>query len=1452
MAATATEDLWAILNAYFQDHPYAFVKHHLDSYREFLRKDIPVTIRSFNPMTMVKYKDNAQKDILLKVDIYVGGKGDELKLYVDRPVLYDASADAYLLTPNEARLRNLTYQTHLYADVLIEYTDAKGTVTPVSFDKVLIATLPIMTHSDVCVLHKQAGPVLKELGECIYDQGGYFIIDGKEKAVVSQERNVNNRLYIRNLKHDDFSISASIKCAAESGDSALMPKGVSFFVIKHTLPRATLEPFADDTPSTGIQNDPDIREEYRPYRGAILVSVPNIRGTMPLCQLFRALGVESDEEILEHIFGPLEDVPQAMLDAIRPSIYHGQMKGDFTQKEVLQRLAPLTFFKGEMNVMHVLVNDVFPNMNPVSQEPDIHLFRSKAKYLGQLVREILMVRLNLRQPSDKDSYQYKRIDISGSLLAQLFQKAYMIFRKNVRDAADRSYYYVTKNRGDQTKLITKDDLHRVFNSMLITERIHKSFKGMWGGPSTSGDPEEAVVQDLARISYTGFLSHLRRVNIPFDRSIKLTGPHRLHANQFGRLCPFDTPDGASVGLLKALALLSHVTFGTSAEVMHACFQELGVAEIIGIPAPTVASPKLTRVFLNGRLYGIHENPLKLVRALRLYRRNGLFNLFTSIAWDIRNSEVRVLTDSGRPCRPLMIVENAALVAHTLDYLPSSAPAKLSWYPLIYGKQFEKNHKDFLKDNDRQDLYYNSFFISPLQNGANLDNVLEDLEKTQAAIEFIDADEEDTLLVATEPKDVGEYHTHCEIHASTIFSVVTTNIPFANHNQAPRNIFHCSQSKQAVGVYATNFNKRFDTMAYIQHYPQRPLVTTRGAQYNRSDRMPNGFNAIVAIATYTGYNQEDGVIINKTSVDRGLFHITAYKTMYAREEGDASEGDTEFRFANPVKLEKAGKKFASKIPYDKYDYSLLNDDGIIEENAMVPSGHAAAVIGMVKCSRKQVQVRKGILVETKIEEEFEDVTLKSDVHHYGKVDRVYMDKWDMTAGKRLCKVRFRKVRRPELGDKCCSRHGQKGVMGMIVPAEDMPFSKDGIVPDIIINPHAFPSRMTIGHLVECIFAKLCCMEGMLGDGTVFLPFDMDRVATALEGHGFERFGNEILYNGKTGEQIATEILIAPTFYMRLKHMVADKMHSRSTGPHDQLTRQPTSGRSNAGGLRIGEMERDVLLSYGFSQFAKESMMERSDKHCYHVCRQCGTMAVANRRKNYTYCTDCGGNNVAMVETPYAFKLLVQELEPMGIQVRMSTMPADHDDPMQDVENNYDDGDSNADATDLNRLDSIPEEMEDFDMVGGMPFDGTERNGGLPFTDPNHPSEHGDDTDTEEREDEEDDKEEGDEGEEGEKEHEKDEGEEGEEEEEGEEGEEGKEGEEGEHGVEGEEGDDFESDDGEYEGEYEERVDPGASVASSIDEPPLHEPVSHASLPSMSPQMPPADDEQSGGNIKIIHI
>ena len=394
------------------------------------------------------------------------------------------------------------------------------------------------------------------------------------------------------------------------------------------------------------------------------------------------------------------------------------------------------------------------------------------------------------------------------------------------------------------------------------------------------------------------------------------------------------------------------------------------------------------------------------------------------------------------------------------------------------------------------------------------------------------------------------------------------------------------------------------------------------------------------------------------MDRGLFHVTAYKSYSAQE---SSINNYEYiMFANPLKLKKDKKVDIQNLQKDEV-YQLLDDQGIIIPESFVAKGSKMAVIGMVHVKEELKEIRKGVKVETKLIKTYTDVSLRTGVHHYGIIDKVYLDhSGPATDYNRVCKVRFRKIRRPEFGDKMCSRHGQKGVIGMILPEEDMPFSKEGIVPDIIINPHAIPSRMTIGHLIECLFAKLCTMDGAIGDGSVFIPTDIDTVGQTLEKYGFEKHGNEVLYNGKTGKQLETDIFIGPTYYLRLKHMVTDKMHSRRNGPRDQLTRQPPSGRSNEGGLRIGEMERDVLLSYGFSQFAKESMMERSDKFTWSVCKQCGRLAVYNFKNQTAKCLGCQSESVALVQTPYAFKLLVQELETMGVTPRFITDEIEYSD------------------------------------------------------------------------------------------------------------------------------------------------------------------------------------------------
>lgn len=1202
-------DEWKVISMYFQDHMYPFTKHHLDSFREFLRRHIPKTIKTYNPITMIKYDDHQQ--VQLQVDVYVGGK-DASKIYIDRPVMYDSDGKQILLTPHEARLRNLTYQTNLLADVDVVFTKEDGTTIERTFPKTLLGAIPIMTHSDPCVLYNQGSDVLREFNECVYDQGGYFIIDGKEKVIVSQERITTNRLFITKLEDDpDFSFKASIRCTGEEGETALIPRTVELYLVK--------------TPDTVFEDD--VKHELRDLKGAILVSLPSVNGKIPLATFFRSLGVESDRSIMEHILGDLDDtkIPPQFFDFLRPTIANGNNVYD--QEDALTYLKSRVFYESTDHVKSILVSEVFPNVKGD--------FSMKARFLGYLVKQFMRVALGVDQPSDRDGYVFKRVDISGFLLAELFQETYNKLRKTCRDMLDREYYYGPwRNTGSIQDIIRADNLHRLFQPMIMTETFVRSLKGMWGPKDQ--DPDQGRVQDLARISYIGFLSHLRRVNLPLDRSIKVTSPHRLHSQQWGVMCPFESPDGSSIGYLKNMAMLTHITFGTDPKNLEECMEDLGVIPLDAVDVKVGNAKDTVRVFINGNWFGVTTQPIKVTSMLRLLRRNGLINPFTSVSWDIVSGDIRIQCEAGRPCRPLFIVDNG----HVDVNLENK-----SWFDLVFGSLLPKE-----KLNEKQ--YYSNEYISPYTIpeflGKTDEAIMKALTKTQGCIEFLDIEEENTMYVAMWSKDITSFHTHIEIHPSTVFSIVTNNIPLANHNFAPRNVFYGSQSRQAIGVYATNFTKRFDTMGYIQHYPQKPLVTTRNAHFTGNDRMPNGVNVIVAVATYTGFNQEDGLIINKSAIDRGLFHITAYKSMNVSEK---KVSDNEyFMFGNPIKLRDSGKQVHG---IKHADYTLLDEDGFIRQESYIPRGKEAAVLGVIQVRKDIRQQRKGVLMEQVVETSYRDVSPVTDVHHYGRIDKVFVSNKGLGNTERICKVRFRKVRRPELGDKGCSRCAQKGVIGMILPHENMPFTKDGIVPDIIINAHAFPSRMTIAHLVECVFAKLCTLEGVIGDGTVFLPFDKDAMFERLGQHNFDKYGNEVMYNGRTGEMINTEIFLGPTFYFRLKHMVTDKVHARDKGPRVMLTHQPTSGRSKSGGLRIGEMERDVILAHGMSHFVKEAMMEKADAYTWAVCKHCGTLAKYAPSRGIIECTGCKSNNISLVKTPYSFKLLIQELEAMGIQMRLTS-------------------------------------------------------------------------------------------------------------------------------------------------------------------------------------------------------
>ncbi len=1225
---------WDILDLHFKDHKYPFTNHHLDSYREFIKNYIPKIIKDENPITMIKFNENANKnkeeydesDINVKVDVYIGGENSDL-IYIDHPITIENGIQK-IITPNDARLKSITYDSHIYTDVVIKIKNKNGDLFEQTIEKVAIGSIPIMLHSDICILNNNGNKVLRELGECIYDGGGYFIIDGKEKVIIAQETETNNRLIVSHLNDDDdFSFKGKIKCSGETGESVLVPRMIEFYLVK---------------------TDGDVTENFSDNRGAIYVTLTSIEGKIPLFILFRALGIESDKDIYETIFGSDNTNVETSYfqNFIRPSIYNNFYVREsdkekvyiYTQEQALEYIKFRCKFKEDKYVKYLLSADILPN---------ISLFENKGKYLGYLVKEFINIAIGIKKESDRDNYYNKRIYISGILLAELFQQSYKRLKKTIRDTMDNIYYYNGwKNKDDYNDFITKDNIYRVIPNVLIADAFAKSLKGRWG-LDVNENGESGKVQDLSRISYIGFLSHLRRVNMPIDRTIKVTAPHKLHSHQWGIMCPFESPDGEAIGYLKNLAFLAKVTAGTNPEYIRECLLDIGVIPIENYNLKL--NRNITKVFINNTWFGLTNDPIRIMRTLRAYKRNALINILTSILWNNSTNEIMIYVDKGRAVRPLIILNNGKTNIFQNKYN--------NWFELIIGK-----YNNYKEKQRNEEIYYKDQYINPrtldVFNKKSDEEILELLESDAAVIEYIDPQESDSCYIAMTKADINNFHTHLEINPSMMLSVVSGNIPMCNHNQSARNVFHAAQTKQAIGIYATNFNKRFDTFGYIQHYPQKAIINTRHAQYTGSDMMPNGANLIVAIMTYTGFNQEDSLIINKRSIERGLFHLSYYKTI---SESTKKINDYErVIFANPLKFKeklkeeaeknnKTFKNFDFKLKNARYD--LLDDDGCIKEGSYIPKGQKAVIIGKILIKEVLRETKNGLFTEQEKVTMYIDQSIVSDDTYFGYVNKIHKDKKPNVADDiKVWKVRFMKIKIPEFGDKHSSRHGQKGVIGMILPEEQMPFTKDGVRPDLIVNPHAIPSRMTIGHLVECVYAKLCCLEGFLGDGTVYINLDYEKIYNQLEKYDFNSHGNEILYNGQTGKQMNTEIFIGPTYYFRLKHMVAEKINARGTGPTMQLTRQPTGGRRNAGGLRIGEMERDSLISHGISRFIKESMMERSDKYRWRVCNNCGTIPVYNSKIKNSYCKNCGNTQINTIETPYSFKLLNQEFEPMGVQIR----------------------------------------------------------------------------------------------------------------------------------------------------------------------------------------------------------
>jgi DNA-directed RNA polymerase II subunit RPB2 len=1208
--------IWNIIDKYFQDNPNILVKHHLDSYNDFFNKKIYNIFKEKNPIKLFKEQDEKTKDFKYKADIYIGGKEGN-KLYFGKPVIFDETHEHYMF-PNEARLRNMSYGTTLHVDVEVVYNimDEENNYikTESTFEKIYLGKFPIMLNSDLCILNNLSQKAKFNMGECKNDRGGYFIIDGKEKVLVSQEKFADNMLYVRGDYNDIYSHSAEIRSVSE--DSSKPVRTLSIRIMR---------------PSVKYTNN------------QILVNIPNVRKPVPLFILMRALGILSDKEIISYCLLDMEKNSH-LIDYFRPSIHDA---GNIYNQEVaIKYIATLTKGKTISHTMEILIDYLLPHIGETN-------FQSKAYYIGYMVNKLLKVFINEEKPTDRDSFKFKRVELAGSLIYDLFKEYYTLQQKHIFQKIDKEYYYKQGIYQENFISLIDDNINEYFREKILETGFKKAFKGSWGAEEHTHRPE--VIQDLNRLSFNSFLSHLRKLNLPLDSSAKVVGPRLLHSSQWGIIDPVDTPDGGNVGLHKHMSLGAHITSGYSSKPIIEFLRKVIFMELLE-ECTTEYISKSVKIFVNGAWVGIVTEPENVILLLKQYRRLGLLPIYTSITWSIKDNIIYIYSDSGRLTRPIFYVENKNISYNKEKIYKKLVENDFTFNELLLGFNKFKDHEKisnnmemFIKSNNVfsniQDLYSTS--------NSKIDEVLKKLDEECGIIDYIDTSEAENSLIANYEEDITKYTSHLEIHPSLLLGIMGNQIVFPENNQLPRDLFSCGQSKQGVSLYNSNFQNRIDKMGVVLNNGQVPLVKSRYLKYIYNEEHPYGINAIVAIGCYGSYNVEDSILFNEGSIKRGMFNTTYFNMYEAREESSKIAGSNiDSKFAKIENENVVGKK-------PGYDYSLLDENGLIKENSQLDD--------------KKVIIGK-ITTNVNNETNFLDASVTPKKGQLGFVDKSFISEGE--EGYRLAKVRIREERIPAMGDKFCSRCGQKGTVGLIIPEENMPFTDEGIRPDLIINPHALPSRMTIGQLVETLMGKACAIYGGYGDCTAFINKGpkYETFGRMLKDIGYNSTGNELLYSGETGEQLQMELFMGPCYYMRLKHMVKDKINYRAQGPRTVLTRQTVQGRANDGGLRIGEMERDCVIAHGATKFLQESMLKRGDEYQVAICNNSGAIAIYNKEKNIfispfadgplKFNTSIEGNqnievvtkygrSFSIVKIPYALKLLMQELQVMNIQMRIIT-------------------------------------------------------------------------------------------------------------------------------------------------------------------------------------------------------
>ncbi|HLH85644.1 MAG TPA: DNA-directed RNA polymerase subunit B, partial [Thermoplasmataceae archaeon] len=704
----------------------------------------------------------------------------------------------------------------------------------------------------------------------------------------------------------------------------------------------------------------------------------------------------------------------------------------------------------------------------------------------------------------------------------------------------------------------------------------------------------------------------------------------LHPTQWGRICPNETPEGQNCGLVKNAALIINVTEGIDPLVVLETLRGFNLQEVQG------ENPSMGRVYLNGDLIGYHEEPEVLTRQIREERRRGKLSNEVNVRYDPETREVIINCDRGRIRRPLLVVKNGNTVINS-EMLRKLQSGEMNADDLV-----KKGALEYIDAEEEENLYIAVYAFDFPEKCPNCGSYLYRSKLTWVNPGSNEGPDAPVILQCDickakfeAPKILTEDHTHLEIDPALILGVVASVTPYPEHNSSPRITMAAAMTKQSIGLSSTNFRIRTDTRGHMLHYPQIPLVKTRIMDFIKYEKRPAGQNFVVAIMSYQGYNIQDALVFNKAAVERGLGRSTFFRTYSAEER--RYPGGQEDRFEIPTHdvLGARAEEF----------YRNLDENGIIFPESYVEGSDV--LVGKTSPPRFLEEGGDKLGPQRRRES---SITMRP--NEKGLVDNVILTVSESNS--KVVKIRVRSERIPELGDKFASRHGQKGVIGAVVPQEDMPFTEDGIIPDLIINPHAIPSRMTVGHILEMIGGKVASMKGEIVDGTIFSGEPEKSLREGLLKYGFRHTSNEVMYDGITGRKFEADIFTGVIYYQKLHHMVAGKFHARSRGPVQILTRQPTEGRSRQGGLRFGEMERDTLIAHGAAMVIKDRLLDQSDGTILYVCGNptCGHIAILDRKRGLPRCPVCGNTgNIHPVETSYAFKLMRDELASMGVIMRL---------------------------------------------------------------------------------------------------------------------------------------------------------------------------------------------------------